>query len=92
MNTNGGIVSFGATKDGIVRGNEIGRKEEDVYKCTIDEAVKRIHPMVEPSMYRVSFTLVVDKKGKETRYKVLEIRVMKGDRFQIYETGYDPRV
>ncbi len=92
LNTNGGIICFGVTKDAIVRGNEISRKEEDVFKCIIDEAVKRIHPMVEPYMYRVSFTPVVDKRGRETRYKILEIRVNKGDQFQIYETGIDLKV
>lgn len=92
LNTSGGIICFGVTRDGVIRGNEISRKEEDVFKCTIDEAVKRIHPMVEPSMYRVSFTSVVDKRGRETRYTILEIRVNKGDRFQIYETGADLKV
>lgn len=92
LNSSGGIICFGVRPNGSVVGIKTTRKDEDVYKCTIDEAVKRIHPMVKPSKYRVSFTPVVDHRGGETKKCVLEIRVEKGDRFQIYETGCDPKV
>ena len=87
LNTNGGILCFGARPTGNVCGVKINRKEEDVLKCSIDEVVKRIHPMVKPSMYRMTFTPVVDHRGRDTESFVLEIRVGKGDQFQLYETG-----
>ena len=43
--------------------------------------------MLGPGMYRVTFTPVVDHRGRDTQSYVLEIRVQKGDQFQLYETG-----
>ena len=87
LNTNGGILCFGARPTGIVCGVKVNRKKEDALKIAIDEVVKRIHPMVKPGMYRMTFTPVVDHRGRETQSFVLEIRVAKGDTFQLYETG-----
>lgn len=98
LNTSGGILCFGAKPSGHVYGQEMSRKEEDVYRCTIDEVVKRIHPMVKPSMYRVSFTPVASRSrynmtSKDRSLYVLEIRVQRGDPYQLYETGgSDPKV
>ena len=91
LNTKGGILAFGVRASGVIYGEKISRREEDILKCSIDEAVKKINPCVYFNKYNVSFTPV---KGhhfdddKDVFRQVLEIRVLQGEPDQLYE---DPR-
>ena len=69
----------------MVYGQHVSRKEEDVYKLCIDEVMKKMHPMVCPSRYRVSFVPVDMRSYRSSSYFVLEIRVSNGEPYLMYE-------
>ena len=88
LNSTGGIIAFGVRNTGIIYGEWIARREEDVLKCTIDEAVKRINPCVRYDQYLVKLTPVNGQHFMDySQYprKVLEIKVAQGDPHELYE-------
>lgn len=82
LNSNGGIMAYGVRHNGVIYGDKITRKEQDNLNTIIDEAVKRIFPLVGLGMYRVTFTPVEET---EADYQVLTIGVERGDPFKLYE-------
>ena len=90
LNADGGILAYGVRPNGIIYGEEISRREQDMLNhTTIDETVKRIIPNVDVEMYRVTYTDVnmpAEVGGAlPRRRQVLEIRVAPGSPYQLYE-------
>ena len=92
INGDGGILCFGVRKTGVIYGDSISRKEEDLIRLLIDETFKKMHPHVATNGYRVTFTPVLKSShsrcdgGKDTRkLHVLEVRIAPGDPFSLYE-------
>lgn len=90
LNADGGILAYGVRPNGVVYGEEISRREQDMLNhTTIDETVKRIIPTVGVEMYRVTYTDVDMPKevgvAPPRRRQVLEIRVAPGRQYQLYE-------
>jgi hypothetical protein len=88
LNGSGGILCFGCRENGRIYGETISRKEEDTLRLMIDARIKKMHPFVSPSTYRVTFTPVHSHYNKTSVRYVLEIRVTPGDRYQLYETEF----
>ena len=91
LNAHGGIIAYGVRPSGIIYGEEINRREQDMLNHTvIDEAAKRIIPAVPGAMYSVQY-VPVDMPPLESgeippkMRKVLLIRIEPGKPYQLYE-------
>ena len=80
-------MAFGVRATGIIYGEIISRKEEDILRCTIDEAIKRINPCIRCDQYLVKFTPVKGEHfmdASKLPRQVLEIKVAQ-DFYELYE-------
>ncbi|XP_019849549.1 PREDICTED: uncharacterized protein LOC109580615 isoform X2 [Amphimedon queenslandica] len=89
LNGSGGILCFGCRSNGRIYGEKINRKEEDNIRLLIDDTMKRFHPFISPSHYRINFITVKSRYNTSSAPNcVLEIKVEKGDPHELYETEY----
>ena len=84
LNGDGGIVTYGVRRNGVIYGDRINRKEQDVLThASIDAAIKYIIPYVDGDLYSIHFTDVVER-GSCEKLKVVRIKVASAP-YDLYE-------
>jgi hypothetical protein len=91
LNGDGGILTYGVRSNGMIYGERINRREQDVLTVSsVDGAIKRIIPCVECELYSINFSDVagvpsLDRYDYHNIFKVVVIKVARGRQDLIYE-------
>ncbi|XP_065897914.1 uncharacterized protein [Dysidea avara] len=88
LNGSGGILAFGVRSNGTILGNRLTRKDEDNFKLAIDKIMIGFHPIVKPTMYKLTVDSVLQTTASWTGelYLIL-LKVNKGEKYSLYEDG-----
>eukprot|EP00117_Sycon_ciliatum_P038695 scpid92853/ scgid28711/ len=91
LNSHGGKIYFGVTREGIVEGCVVNRETTDHYQLICDDVFSKIQPIVPRQSFRVEFLPVV-MKGRSTRFQVMCIRVDGGNKSETYWDNSNPNM
>ena len=85
LNASGGIVYFGIEDDGRICGVHLDRNRRDELRKGIDQIVMRFFPSVDPELYSIDFSLVLENEVPSDLY-VIALKISKGAA-KLYWTG-----
>ncbi|CAG9319797.1 unnamed protein product [Blepharisma stoltei] len=85
LNTQGGTLFYGIRDDGLVNGVTLTRKLRDQFSTIIDSVLNAFTPHLSADDYQINFANVHGKDGQRINdLYVIEIKVKKGDKNEIY--------
>ncbi|XP_041360521.1 schlafen-like protein 1 [Gigantopelta aegis] len=90
LNSDGGTLFIGVNNHGCVVGVSCDQQHEDRYRLQIDDAIKKVHPLLFPKKYTVDFVQIRYDGDKVLDLKVIKITVDKiVDNTQLYDYNED---
>lgn len=87
LNTDGGVLFYGATDSGTITGVELTRRNRDVFLRNMDNMLNRFTPQVPSDLITIKFLdMHRDPKTKLTDCYLVRIVVQPGARTEVYFT------